>query len=185
MKRTLIVALLTFCSIVSVSAQQAEREFAMENYRRYYGEARRCQDESKLEAMKTLRLWFATHPQNKKTDADLEKSARLHLSKLLDNGTFSSMNAKERYLKKNKIFQKPYHNTPDDQVGIFIGDAFRRIFQITSAYRQGLIEGPVPDKLYKTILHYGGLEIGRSNKLPRFHASCFAIPTGAVNVYFS
>lgn len=29
------------------------------------------------------------------------------------------------------------------------------------------------------------LEISRPNDKPRFHASCFAIPTAAVNIYFA
>ena len=37
----------------------------------------------------------------------------------------------------------------------------------------------------KAILHYGEIEVRRPNNKPRFHASCFAIPTAAVNLYFA
>ena len=41
------------------------------------------------------------------------------------------------------------------------------------------------DKVLKAILHYGNIELGRPNDGPRFHASCFAIPTAAVNTYYA
>ena len=39
--------------------------------------------------------------------------------------------------------------------------------------------------MLKAILHYGNIELGRPNDGPRFHASCFAIPTAAVNIYYA
>ena len=97
------------------------------------------------------------------------------------------MDATEKELEKNDIYNKGYANTTDDRAGIFIGDAIQRVFLICSAYRLGEIpaEEALSDKVMKAIVHYGKLEIGRKNDRPRFHASCFAIPTAAVNVYFA
>lgn len=185
MKKLITIILSGLFLLQTAETRNVERDFAFNNYRRYYSEARSCTDPEKTAAWRDLRVWFRDHPQNMKIDTSLKASARLHLSKLLDNGTFTSMNAKERYFKRNDSYRKRYHDTQKDEVGIFIGSAFKKIFQITSAYRLGILEGEIPDKVLKAIVHYGNIEVNRPNDVPRFHASCFAIPTGAVNVYFS
>lgn len=44
----------------------------------------------------------------------------------------------------------------------------------------------VPEKVRKGLIYYGEKELGREDKGPvRFHASCFAIPNCAVNVFYA
>lgn len=44
----------------------------------------------------------------------------------------------------------------------------------------------VPEKVRKGLIYYGERELGRKDKGPvRFHASCFAIPNCAVNVFYA
>ena len=66
-------------------------------------------------------------------------------------------------------------------------DAFNCIWKIADAYRKKELplEKALSDKVLKAILHYGNIELGRPNDGPRFHASCFAIPTAAVNIYYA
>lgn len=66
--------------------------------------------------------------------------------------------------------------------------AYDRVRRIAEAFRNGKLSYKKDKetilRLYRAILHYGGMEIVRPNDDTRFHASCFAIPTAAVNTYF-
>lgn len=66
------------------------------------------------------------------------------------------------------------------------GGCLQPYLKVADAYRKGELteEQALSGKVLKAILHYGGIEAGRPNDGPRFHASCFAIPTAAVNTYF-
>lgn len=167
-------------------AQQAEVDLAFNNYKKYYRVEIGETDNEKAEAIKKLRHYFSEHPYRLKAFADGVK-AEEYLSKLTEEGTFSDMDPTERIFDENDTYNKGYANTSDDAAGIFIGDAFERIFQICSASRLGYlsVDETLTDKIMKAIKHYGMLEISRRNDRPRFHASCFAIPTAAVNVYFA
>lgn len=178
--------LLLSCMLATsgVFAQQAEIDFAFNNYHKYYNAQTKDANSEKSEALKKLRTFFHDNPYRLKPDGE---KAKRFLALLNENGTFSDMDATEKELEKNDIYNKGYANTTDDRAGIFIGDAIQRVFLICSAYRLGEIpaEEALSDKVMKAIVHYGKLEIGRKNDRPRFHASCFAIPTAAVNVYFA
>lgn len=167
-------------------AQQPEVDFAFNNYKKYYSFGVAQADNEKAEAIKKLRNYFSEHPYRLKALKDGVK-AKEYLSLLTEKGTFSDMDPIERGFDENDTYNKGYANTSDDAAGIFIGDAFERIFQICSACRLGYISADeaLSDNLMKAIKHYGMLEISRRNDRPRFHASCFAIPTAAVNVYFA
>lgn len=97
----------------------------------------------------------------------------------------SGLREQEEQFRKENAFQKPYSN-PQAEIGLFVADAFNRIWKVADAYRKGELteEQALSGKVLKAILHYGGIEAGRPNDGPRFHASCFAIPTAAVNTYF-
>lgn len=166
------------------SAQQEETAFAYANYHRYYKEARQAQDNpEKVEAITRLRDYFSTHPYRMYPKPD--QSAHWYVEQLTMEGTFKDMDAEDRELSKN--LNQGYSTTQSDRVGIFIGRAFERIYIIAHAYRNGELTRAeaLSDKVLKAILHYGHMETGRSNKAQRFHASCFAIPTAAVNIYFA
>lgn len=89
-------------------------------------------------------------------------------------------------LLESKSFQKHSFDL-QNEAGLLLVEAFNRIWKITDAYRKGELsesEATSP-KVLQAILHYGNLEAGRANDAPRFHASCFAIPTAASGIYFS
>ncbi len=160
--------------------------YAMGNYYRYWNQARELQAPDKEAAFAQLRLHFQKHPWRIRWAPDAIRDPKRLLELLSAEGTFTDMDPKEQeWRKAGKLYTSVFHNTPDDKVGIFIGDALRRVFLITEAYRTGKLKGDVPEKVYSAILHYGDIELRRSNQKPRFHASCFAIPAAASNIYFS
>ena len=186
----MIKRLVLFCCLclpaLAVSAQEQEVKFAFDNYHRYYREARLCTDSVKLEAMKKLRVYFHEHPYRlSKVNMSVPPARCLEL--LTPEGTFSDMDALEAEFERSNAYRKSFHTTADDRVGIFIGNALDRLCCIADAYRRGTLtaDESLSDKVLKAVVHYGMLEAGRSNAVSRFHASCFAIPTAAVNIYFA
>ena len=186
MKLKNILAATCMLTTCIAGAQNAERQFAIDNYKRYYNIERSAADSSKYAAIEQLRQYYHQNPYKLKVETDRSLAGK-YLDLLTEGGTFSDMDATEKDFEKNNTYQKSFSDTNEDVVGIFIRKAYERIFQIVSGYRMGNIgqDQLLSDKVLKAILHYGELEINRPNDKPRFHASCFAIPTAAVNIYFA
>lgn len=174
-------------SVSVVLGQEKEMKFAFDNYHRYSSEAKACTDPAKKEAMVKLRTYFHRNPYRlDKVDMPLPPQKCLEL--LTERGTFSDMEATEREFEQKGTYQKGFRTTAEDRVGIFISQAFDRICCIADGYRRKELKmegGVLPEKLLKAVVHYGMLEIRRPNSSSRFHASCFAIPTAAMNTYFA
>lgn len=166
--------------------RKAESQFAYSNYRRYYQEARCHAGGEKKDAVKKLREYFSQHPYRAVKSIDASQAIQM-ASLLGKDGRFSDLNSTEEQFERENAYQQGYENTTDDRVGIFIAGALNRIYQLADACRKGRLEktSELTDKLWKAVVHYGNLEISRPNDKPRFHASCFAIPTAAVNIYFA
>lgn len=186
MQRVIALIVWIGLSVLAAFAQEREVEFAFNNYHRYYCEARTCPVSEKTEAMKKLRTYFHEYPY-RMDKVEMKMAPHKCLELLTEAGTFSDMDSIEAEFERQNSYQKGFNTTADDRVGIFIGDAFNRICCIADAYRRGkLTTGEaLNEKVLKAVIHYGMLEAGRSNKSSRFHASCFAIPTAAVNIYFA
>lgn len=184
MQKNLILTILGLCFAAMAFPQAKETQLAFNNYHRYYNEARQRRDAEKERAIEAFRVSFTQQPYRYHSLAT-ELSAQECLAQLDANGVFSGLKAGEEQFRKENAFQKPYSN-PQAEIGMFLTDAFNRIWKIADTYRKGEIpaEQALSDKVLKAILHYGSIEIGRPNDGPRFHASCFAIPTAAVNTYF-
>lgn len=185
MKKKLLILLAT-CFTLSLHAQEAEREYAFENYHRYYREGQAVRHAEKEQAIDRLRLKFHQQPYRLKS-LDTPYSADECLEQLNGQGIFSDLAELETQYLENGDFHKPYTGTQNDKIGLFLGEAFNRIWKIADSYRKGEISAQkaTADKVWKAIAHYGNLEAGRPNNLPRFHASCFALPTAAAGIYFS
>lgn len=144
MKIRFILTSLLFATASSAFAQQAERDFAFENYRRYYQEAAEYnQDSNKLEAVKKMRDYFHNHPYRLQPTSNLEQVQNF-LKQLGEDGTFADMNPTERDFEKNNAYQKGFENTTGDVVGIFIASAYERLFQIASAIRLARLQMTKP-----------------------------------------
>lgn len=158
-------------------AQDAERQVAFENYRKYATEACNQADAVKKEAVNRYRDYFAKHGYRKfGTSA---KGWEKHVPLLNADGSFSDLNA-------NEVGKAKDGNAANS--GAVIVDALNRLWTISEAFKAGLADterdAELWDRWQKSILYYGNLELGRPNDAKRFHSSCFAIPTVAVNIYF-
>lgn len=184
MQKLFMLALFLFCVATLTMGQEKETKLAFDNYTRYYGEARRQKDAVKDEAMLKLRDGFMRNPYRHHSQ-DTRLTAQDCLEQLDANGIFAGLKEQEADFRKRNAFQKPYSN-PQAEIGLFLADAFNRIWRIADAYRKGELseKQALADKVLKAIVHYGGIEAGRPNDGPRFHASCFAMPTAAVSTYF-
>lgn len=165
---------------------KAEAQFAFTNYRRYYREARERVADEKTEAVGKLRDYFSRHSHRAVKPVGEAEAARMY-ALLGEDGTFSDLNPTEEQYNRENVWNRGYANTPDDRAGIFIADALNRVYRLAEAARRGSLKKDTEflNRLSRAVVHYGNLEIARSNDKPRFHASCFAIPTAAVNIYFA
>lgn len=179
-----IILFLLICTPMLSMTQEKEMKFAFHNYNRYYGEARQKKDDVKGGAMLILRDTFAKNPyryHSMSTDLTVQGC----LEQLDANGVFLGLKDLEEGLRKNGGFQK-ISSSSQNKIGLFLTDAFNRIWKIADTYRKGMVseEQALSNKVLKAILHYGTIEAGRPNNGPRLHASCFAMPTVASNIYF-
>lgn len=188
MKRTLAkcVFLLSICCLVNtISAQEAERALAFNNLQKYNLQTKEAKEKEKTEAIKKFRDFYRDTPYRKheiKTTLTLKEC----IDKIGDNGQFVDLIDVEKSFHAEDAFQKGNGDKQND-VGLFLVEAYGRIWKIAEGVRSKEIKvkDALTDRYNKAILHYGNLEISRSNKVHRFHPSCFALPTSAVNIYFS
>lgn len=175
------------CAIFSSIAigQQAETGFAVNNYHRYYSDGQKIKDPIKEKSIQEYRQYFAIHSYRLSELGKMKLSAQNCIDQLTENGQFVDMVALENQIYSENILPAPTNST-DNVVANFLTDAHNRIWKIAEGFKKGSFTASNPKypAFLKAILHYGGIELSRSNKLPRFHASCFAIPTAAVNIYF-
>lgn len=172
--------------MTNFTIRKAEQEFAFSNYRRYYREGKECKDAEKLKAITALRAQYSKECSRRpKGGSKISPKEMLRL--LTEEGTFKDMDVFEKKYLTDGTYYKGFATTPTDKVGILIADALNRIYFIGEAYKKGEIsfDEAFSDKVKRAVIHYGNLEITRSNKISRFHASCFAIPTAASNIYFN
>lgn len=162
-----------------VSAQNAERQLAFDNYHRYFEEAQRTPlDAEKEKGLKHFRDFYAVTPYR---GHELKRVMPLQdiLANWQDDGRFADLEERE---------QQVMAGSDQGAVGELLSDAFFRIWKVAEEFRTDRMGFSLDKKVFtkcqKAILHYGNLEVSRSNRVHRFHASCFAIPTAAVNTYF-
>ncbi len=178
-KLTLVFA----CAAVFIQEAEAQnvwREYAFDNFRRYSEEAA----EAKLtkEQEKGIKFFRERYAATAYRGFELRKeemAVELLVANINDEGRFMDMIAEEEEVMKGR---------DQNKIGQHLTRAFFRIWKIAEEFRADRygfsLDRDVLEKCQKAVLYYGDLEVSRSNKVSRFHASCFAIPTAAVNVYF-
>lgn len=99
---------------------------------------------------------------------------------LSPEGQFTDMASYEQEIADRKLLERISF---DDQqkMGLFLAEAMNRLRSL-AAYYNGKGK-QIPDKYWKAIVRYGTIERSRQPN-DRFHASCFAIPQAACNIYF-
>lgn len=158
-------------------AQETERKAAFDNYCQYALEASKPTDKAKEQAILSYRDYFSKNGYRKFKTGSKEWEKNVALLKA--DGTFSD-------LDDNSVGKTIDGNEANS--GAVIVEALNRLWTISEAFKSGLLDikrdAILWDKWQKSILHYGNIEIGRPNNSRRFHSSCFAVPTAAVNIYF-
>lgn len=177
-KKSCSLLILLSVFLTSAWAQKSERELAFTNYHRYYKAGQQVKDASKEASIEQFRSRYAKQAYRGAT-LKLRLSVDQILGLWSDNGSFTDLTAKETQTMGLKNQEK---------VGLFLAEAFDRIWKVAEAFRSNALSvstsPAIFKKVQKAIVYYGNLETGRSNKVNKFHASCFAIPTAAVNIYF-
>lgn len=172
--------ILLWAVIASAYGQNDERKLSYDNYRQYSMDAQRVKDAVKEKSIEAFRNQYATTAYRAYDLTKIKTTVPEILANLSEEGIFTDMVAWE---------QKVIPGKDSQATGLFLTEAINRIWKLSEEFRKADKAGKPMDqelfqKLQKAILYYGNLEVSRSNRLNRFHASCFAIPTAAVNTYF-
>ncbi len=179
-----ILSLFLF-SLFTLTAQEKERKVAFDNYQKYFNQPDPSKSEEKAAAILKYRQYFAKKPY-RISESKVSLNAKAYLTLLNEDGRFADMIKQEEEIDVQNLLQKSFGST-NNEAATFVTKAYGRISEIAEVYRKGKIDiaSAFDDKVLKAIIYYGNLEIGRPNNNSRFHASCFAMPTAAVNIYFS
>ena len=171
---------MVFASVsMEVVAQEKEAQVARDNYLKYYKEAPAVYSQEKEQALDEFRTYFSKHVYRGSGVKNWAKLYEEYAGKLQADGTFSDLADRDA----GKAEKGNAANS-----GGSISTAYDRLWNISEAFRAGKLtyekDAELWSRCQKAIVHYGNLEIRRPNNEKRFHASCFALPTAAVNMYF-
>mgnify|MGYP006178718169 FL=1 len=184
--RWLFIILCSVNVVLSSHAQEAEQKFAYDNYVKYSTQAAAVKNKEKEAAIKKFRKGFNEVPYRyAQLTNEMKKTGNECLLLLSNDGQFTDLAQQETKIANEKMLLSKY-TAQSEVVAKVVTEAFNRLWKIADAYRKGEMKEQevLVDKFYKAIIHYANMETGRNNAAPRFHASCFAIPTAAVNIYF-
>ncbi|MGL5786580.1 MAG: polysaccharide lyase family 8 super-sandwich domain-containing protein [Bacteroidales bacterium] len=179
-----VLSLFAICSFQGFS-QNKSLETAKNNLEKYTITDLSSFDSSKVKAIEDYRRFYAKHAHRGHSLGKLKSPLAQSIAQLNNNGTFSDLDALKKQFSEANAFQNRSAAVVNE-VGLFLTEAYNRIWSIAEAYRNGKLskDEAFNEKVLKAIIHYGNIELSRPNDGPRFHASCFAIPTAAVNTYF-
>lgn len=172
-KLYLLAVLLSECPVLF--SQNAESKLEIKDYYFYTKQAQAAESPLKTTAIDSFRQQLF-----KQSKSNVDISLENVLSLLQKDGTFSDLDDQD--VGKTS-------NGNDADSGGAVTEAFKRIWCIAGAFKTDKLtmehDKDIWEKSLESIIHYGMLEISRSNDWTRFHSSCFAIPTAAVNIYFN
>ncbi len=170
----------------SLLAQKVSpKEYAFNNYEQYLNEAQQVSDKAKEADIEAFRKRFQKQGYRKskyiKSKEDYIEPMRL----MANDGSFPDLDAVFHEAFPNGLGK--VENTDGDIPKNYISDAWDRIAKIADGVVNGklTLEQAFSVKLQKSILYYGDIELRRINNSSRFHESCFAVPTAAMNTYYA
>lgn len=145
----------------------------------------------KEQAVLDLRTYFSKHAYRgyQLVKSKVEQFTPEQCINLLSSdGRFSDLIEVQNEIESEKLNQLD-STQPQRMVGDMLQKAFNRMWRIAQTYRGKSYSEYANDetliKLYKAINNYSKIEADRGSiGSGRFHISCFAIPTAAVNTYF-
>lgn len=106
------------------------------------------------------------------------------IADLSEDGVFTSQRSQEATLANQDAFRS---NEREGQLDVaeFLQSAWLKIWRIAESERGATeVDPKLRARWFRAALHYGRLERLRPDGRFRFHNSCFAIPTAAINAYF-
>lgn len=161
----LVVVLLT----TSLSAQLTPKEQAVENFRQYFAENA-----------------YRGHQLTKNKVEQL--TAQQCIDLLGSDGRFTDLVEGQERIEREKM-NLAHSTKPQNEVSGLLEKALNRMWRIAQTYRGKSYDEYKGDetliRLFKAINNYSKIESDRGSITSgRFHVSCFAIPTAAVNTYF-
>ena len=141
----------------------------------------------KEKSIQTYRRYFSIET-NRSYLKKSTKTVSECISLLEKDGVFSDLReAQNEMLSKKWVKSTSY--PIQLKIAPTIDEAFNRLYKIANEYSGKAIDitslTPLQLKLLKGFINYGDIESNRGASSSRFHASCFSIPTAAINSYFS
>lgn len=132
---------------------------------------------TKKESMGRLKDYYVGQVDNTHGQADCREFVRL----LNQEGQFTDMLSYEREIGERKLLE---NITFDEQqkMGLFLTEAMNRLRVLAAYYHRD--QKRIPDRYWKAVIRYGTIERNRRPN-DRFHASCFAVPQAACNIYYT
>jgi len=185
MKKRITLFLLLSFAIFKSAAGEKEQTIARDNYRKYF-QSVATGTPDKAMAVQQYRSYFSKTPYRIYTLKTSLNGWKNCFDQLNDEGQFRDLMKQEENIIGKNLLGKSFGST-ENEVANFLTEAYNRIWSIAEAYRKGETDDNTvfSPKVLKAIVHYGNIEISRPNNGSRFHSSCFALPTAAVNIYFS
>ena len=181
------LSLLFIISILSGSmmAQQTATEIAFTNYHRYINDGQKVKDLEKQKYIEEGRVYFSKNGVKRENLKGIKKSGPDCLNLLDKDGRFKDLIVQEQEIIDKNLLNTAFPTTWSSPVSSFLSEAYNRLWKIAEAYRKDeLSTSNEQYELFLTaIVHYGKMEIGRPD-VDRFHASCFALPLAAVEIYY-
>ena len=181
-KRILLTSSMIFCALLSW-AQKDAKQWAIQNYQHYSQEAQSVHDSQKEKSIQSLRKNFQKKGYRTSKYGKQWINWKESLSQLSAEGIFVDM---EESMKRCEAGENKTQKVKRSYISNRYTDVWYRLGQMAEAVRKHKASS---DEIYteaylKALIHYGNIEISRNNYISRFHESCFAIPTSAMNIYY-
>ncbi|MFY0605101.1 MAG: hypothetical protein JXR10_00200 [Cyclobacteriaceae bacterium] len=147
-----------------------------------------AQDTSDQEGITQLREYFSQKRYREKYIKIIKTSNAELRESLSEDGTFRDQQEELQEIKA-KNWLKDSTVDINQKVGLVYTKSFSRYWKLLEPYRGKPWKAYAEDEVFQTIsrgvIEIGKQELSRPNVNGRFHASCFAIPTCAINAYFA
>lgn len=180
-----LIPLLILCCSFSLQAQNmTPKEQAFATYVKYRKQARSVKNPIKQKAIEDFRTFYAEKGYRTHELRKTKKTALYALTHIDVSGRFTDLIKQEdKFIRADAFIKSTKYN---DGVNTYMTEVWARLWKISNAYKnKKLFVGVNLSPAYlKSILYYTQLELRRPQISGRFHASCFMLPTSAVNMYF-
>ena len=182
--KLILLTIYLFVSILNGYSQKNPSKWAIDNYHQYTKEATMVTDPTKADDIESFRQKFKKKGYRKHQYGKTKTKWNKALQMLTTEGTFKDLQKDEKRCFPAKG-EKP--SVSRDYVTKYSSEIWNRLGIMADA----VVTNKAPqadiytDAFLKAILYYGEIEINRSNYVSRFHESCFAIPTAAMNIYYA